>query len=670
MKAIFLKEVGENWVKALLAALVLAGVLGGMLYSGIGFPESIVSTTMMLACTLGFSAAGLGLGAMQILQDTQRGRWGFIVHRPIGRWPLFVAKVVAGLGLYLLTIAPAMAALILIARQMRIVKVPFAWEMVQPMIFAATTGVLAYAVGLMIGARRASWLGSRIFPVAVGFIAALFAGVATIHLYEAMALLLGTAALLIPAAGAYFVHNGEYEPQRLWSKPLQFLIVGAGAGCALTLSVGLVLGIIDGAMPSQPQFSYQYHVLGPDGEPVVASFTSGQHVEYFDISGRKLDVDPRRFHTLSGSGQVLHDWSGPDAPYFMRRFFHAFVVPQRYLTLLNGDRQGGNWFYVAARRRIEGIGIPGEYLGAIGPDGFAPPGATPSAFSAPLLPQQGGRRTEFMPLATTDGAYIVDFDRREIERVFTTGPDDQLISASPFVETDPAEKSGPDVETERRLVDTVLATKSRVIVIRNGGAIMETPLLHTGENWMLIVGRIAGGDFHLLYTNQQTNGQTSEAEYARLDPHGRVVSRRTLPGLAVTFPQQPEYRNLPILFVPPPVAIAAMVSRNVAGATPSRAWWLVVVAVIAATLGAILLLCRRYGFTRRHTVIWMIVAAAAGVTALWTFWVLHSRPHRVTCPGCGTLRPVDRTMCPRCGAPFAQPAAPAMEVFDSTSVSA
>ena len=72
---------------------------------------------------------------------------------------------------------------------------------------------------------------------------------------------------------------------------------------------------------------------------------------------------------------------------------------------------------------------------------------------------------------------------------------------------------------------------------------------------------------------------------------------------------------------------------------------------------------RRYGFDRRTRRVWQWTAALFGPAALLTLWFLRDWPAFEKCPACASRRPVDRDLCPHCGARAAPPAVNGTEII-------
>src|SRR4051812_43717851 len=95
MKTVFLKELREN----LKWAVVIFGVIGVMVYWNVKhagpllLQAQLTNPITLLFCPL----AGLLLGFVQTLFETRPDNWAFVVHRPVSRRAIFIAKCAAGL---------------------------------------------------------------------------------------------------------------------------------------------------------------------------------------------------------------------------------------------------------------------------------------------------------------------------------------------------------------------------------------------------------------------------------------------------------------------------------------------------------------------------------------------------------------------------------------------
>jgi hypothetical protein len=238
MKAIIAKELRENlkWAVLMLAgcSLWMAYVLEHVDTNILG----VLSSEIMTVTAMGFSCAGLTLGLLQALQDQRRGRWAFVVHRPVSRGRVFVGKIVAGTILYVGVTALPLAGAIVWAATPGKMAAPFEWHMILPGLSDMIGGWVYYCAGLLIGMRKARWVGSRILPLGVPFVTSFFVLLFVYEFIDALAMWGIGVCLVLPAAWGAFVVGGEAsalslfqmraKPRRFTLKPLRDNALGLG----------------------------------------------------------------------------------------------------------------------------------------------------------------------------------------------------------------------------------------------------------------------------------------------------------------------------------------------------------------------------------------------------------------------------------------------------------
>ena len=95
MKSMIWKECHENLKWAVIAALVLGGIVA------LGRP-SLMSPALLLFLSPVAAASGAVLGFLQVSFESGGDKRSLLLHRPMSRSRIFLGKAVAGVGLYLL----------------------------------------------------------------------------------------------------------------------------------------------------------------------------------------------------------------------------------------------------------------------------------------------------------------------------------------------------------------------------------------------------------------------------------------------------------------------------------------------------------------------------------------------------------------------------------------
>ena len=169
MKALFVKELREQFKVALLGLLIFAALLffgyretteallqminGG--YVGNNSLQPLLSMTVLSATAIFCAIFGALLGWLQIRAEKHGDLWAFLIHRPITRTRIFAAKLLAGLCLYSLAAGLPMLALVILVWTPGHVATPFEWAMVLPCVTLFLCGILCYFAGMLTGLRQA-----------------------------------------------------------------------------------------------------------------------------------------------------------------------------------------------------------------------------------------------------------------------------------------------------------------------------------------------------------------------------------------------------------------------------------------------------------------------------------------------------------------------------------
>ena len=181
-RALAFKELRETaWIGALMFGTLLLVVLDQMGYisfRGLLFlsenqkqqpfsPHKIpfIHNNLQVGVAIVAAAGATALGFWQMLGESVRGTWLFLLHRPIPRANVVLTKIAAGGALVLLAAAVPVLILALWAAVPGTHASPFVWEMtahVFRLCFGATT---MYLAACLCGLRPARWYGSRLLPL-------------------------------------------------------------------------------------------------------------------------------------------------------------------------------------------------------------------------------------------------------------------------------------------------------------------------------------------------------------------------------------------------------------------------------------------------------------------------------------------------------------------------
>ncbi len=215
MRTLILKELREGWwIAAAITLLLFVVILEQMgMEFGIGWPPlrwrqtrdpawsppvPFVSDSVMVSVLLFAGVGAAVLGLRQTLGESVQGTWVFLLHRPVSRTHVLVAKLLAGVLLITLGMAIPLLVYVLWAMTPGTHASPFFVWMLQPTLLAAFAVELCYLAAFLCGLRPARWWASRWWP-AVPLAVVIFLVVNLPWLAPSVVLCVLLAALLIPS---------------------------------------------------------------------------------------------------------------------------------------------------------------------------------------------------------------------------------------------------------------------------------------------------------------------------------------------------------------------------------------------------------------------------------------------------------------------------------------
>lgn len=667
MKSIFFKELRENAKWAFLLFLALAGATACALNSAGTQTYSLVSEQMFTLTTVAFPVVGLALGLLQVLQDSSAGRWGFVTHRPISLTRIFFAKLLAGLCLYvLITGVPLEAAAYWVCTPGNIAA-PFDWHMVLPRLADLIGGSMWYAAGLLIAARRARWIGSRLFPGCVAFFGSAFAGFFPMNFGESLLIFAACLILLLPAAWGAFVNGGGFERQSLFTRIVTALAVGVGAACALGAAAGITTGLLQSLGASSAVRQFTYYQIANDGTILKVTADIGQKItRAVDLQDHPVPSALTKVVRVDDISINLLDLNPARMPWQIRR--SVWGLQRKDSNLIEVGSVGEvNWYYVVPRRTIEGFDIIRHtYIGSIGPNGFIPPTQTPQPFPEMLytLGQPPPFSGALVLAAGETAAYSIDLQHQSIETVFVTDSTDPIINTA--VMFNHVDATVPRELFPRSPYIPVIVTQVAIHVLENGKERIRLPLTHTSPDTMRVEARkLPDGRFALTY--QTYNSPMPVWGWAEItDSKGNVVSDKELPLLPRAEWHEKWWVQTPELLIYPPVAVALRIGlvRKSSGGIFNVHEVIASSAILVTAAFATFWLSRRMCLSRLAKAGWMAFNALIGFSGVLLLVSLFQRIATVPCPSCGKRRLVSRERCERCNAPFNFPATEGIEIFE------
>jgi hypothetical protein len=686
MKSLVWKEWRENlrWagVPALLILLPML-LLGG---PNEPMPGSAGSHFFFLVAAV-FGAA---LGFLQVLFEARGDQRALLLHRPVSRSRIFLAKVIAGAGVYLLAQGIPFVFVQLWMATPGHMAAPYHSRAALPWLADILGGLVYYFAGMLTAQREARWYGSR----GLGLASALLCTALVWSLPQFWQALLtvglfGT--MLGLAAWGSFLAGGTYAPQ-----PRAARVALAGTLLAGLFVVSFVAKLAAGQWYHSGRVEYEYRLdrqgrvlLIPwkEGVGPIEPATDLEGEVPPDLRGRRVD---RNLLEEIQAPVVSMGWAT----------HRSYRNPGRLYVEFENDSKPGReeWFYVPDQGRLLGYdGLFHQFLGSFGPDGFAPAGQAPGERFAGELRYLTRMWRAIPPpyLTFPGGVYDVDFARRTVRALFTPAEGETVLWATPWRDL-----------REKATLAIVNTDRSVHILTEAGEPVVSVPLVHdAGGRRLRSVGRLQDPERFVFrygptqFVPPEEFGTVSDflLEY---DGAGREIARQTLPRLPAVEPSAAE--ALFGLGTPPTEAVTLIGTswalRREARATGCREEWLLLdllelwitfiplpvwradlgsglffgftgLALLSAAASALgcFLLARRHAFSRARCAGWLLAGLLFGWVGLVLMLALLDWPARVRCPSCGRPRRVDRDLCEHCGSAHAAPARDGTEVFEESA---
>lgn len=659
MKAIFIKELRENWRWATLLAMVVGILLGGALTTT--YRKMIVAEEFLVASIFGCAGAGLILGLLQGLQDQFRGRKAFVMHRPASASTIFWGKITAGLMLYLLATGLPLAAMTVWLATPGNTPAPFEWHMTLPTIWDVIHGTTFYFTGLFISTRPARWIGSRIMPLGITVLLTFIAFVLTLNFGEALLVTLVTLLIVIPCAWGSFVYAERFERQPVVIRTLQTLGVLCGLTMVLLLGMNLLNQALRIVLQSERRYVGVSYSLDSSGRVLRYDWTDRAQTIPTVVAGNPADPDPDDVRpgapSFSPGWLSLRSQEEADFGFGARRGnpYFMFHMTQHYVQSFPAE-SSDEWFYIVKDRTLKGYDGPTRQLvGTIGPNGFvAYPGAA-QPFATPLNGVTTG-----VPWDRTN-AYWLIISKRAILTALHTGDDDPILSTT-------AMSSG-----NRGTLWHAVATKKNLYILRSNQQPLSFPIQFQMPEYIQVqIAAMRNGGFALFYTPQSPFESKAQYQLVHVDGNGQVVRKEEVPSLPMPHAKYHLWEELLETGGVPPVFIAiawiATSMMNKGGPTEPVLYGICLAAIALVSGGLCWWLSRRYAFSRTAQMTWTALGVLIGPPGVMALFAMHNLPALISCRSCGHRRIVTRESCEHCNAAFPMPKLESIEVFERPNI--
>jgi len=626
---------------------------------------------------------GAALGFLQVFFESHGDKRSLLLHRPISRSRIFLAKALAGVGLYVLALGIPFAWLESWLATPGHIPAPYHWRTSLPWLADILSGLVFYFAGMLMAQRHARWYGSRALALAAAFFCSYLVW-ALPEFWQAL-VAIGIIGLLVGvAAWGSFCAGGAYAPQPRLAK----------AALAMTLLAGLLILSVIGKQTIGEWFDPGLHFQVDVHRQGRVLFST------HEMAGGEIAVTNVNGQAENNLIEQRGGWRAEGA--IMETPLHwGYRHNSRfYVECGNGSKPGNErWYYDHAQGRLLGYDkYYHQFLGSFGPDGFSPAGQQPAERFRGEFRYRNNRwqYLESEYLALPDGVYAVDFARRTIRTLFTPAAGETVTFAIRW--------------RERVVVST---DKSFHVLTKEGSPVVSVPRAFDFEKYgNVIVGRFENpGRYFVWYelsywVREPEEYKTEPSHLLEYDDAGRELARRTVPpfpypaasyaralfGLSTPMTEaatlvgasrylRSEARSKGSTQKPALLGYLDDIRHYIPGTSPTFDQGaaektpsglipgyiaLILLSAAASALGCFWLGCR-YAFSRARCTGWAMLGFLYGWVGLVLMLVVQEWPARVVCPKCRMLRVVTRDTCERCGALHAAPAPDGTEIFESAA---
>lgn len=659
MIAVFLKELRENlkWA-AVICGVLLVFVVHEIRDTGPGFLFDFPNKHTLFIAPL----AGLLLGVVQMLFETRPDNWGFVVHRPVSRRQIFIAKCAAGLLLlYVSLLLPCILAWTWAARPGNL-AMPFQPRMILPMLADVLNGGCYYFVGMLLTLRRARWFGSRLLPLGMALASSALITVLIEQFWQVVLVVFIVQAIGATAAWGIFAASGETPP----SMPAR-LALGA---MIYPGAVAVIIGLIGFSQAFSTGWHWQYYQIDRDGEVVLVTQTI-QHGErgwtFTDPAGKPLPQyagldldDPGNLSRFVRFNAHLIDHRAIPWPLTVEFAAMGYRSPTPGIVPLPAAAPAGVRLPFAAiydvPHHVIDLYDPISHarVGTVGPAGFAAHPAEPAQrFDGTPINLFMQRSTH--TLAFDSQVYWLQLDQRRVRPIFTATADDPVFSA--------AEVGTP---TEPK---AIVATRRSLHLLRPDGAALFTAAMTLDPaRYYFDAALLPNG--HLIVRAMHVPGAQREGQHILEYSQNGALVRTTQPPL-LSDPRSPKkYETMIFGSVFPLAARPLLPSWILDNVIDIRSeefphlfeafmWGSAILCAVVS-----LLIGRRYGLGIGKTIGWSLANLLLGPAGVGVMLSINEWPARETCPACGGKRLAARRQCTACGASQPAAALDGREIFE------
>jgi len=663
VKTMFLKELRENFKWGLLIfGFFCLSVTGWIHEAG---PQLLFDMTRLETTGVPIAIIGLAMGILQTWFETRPDNFAFVVHRPIARREIFIAKAAA--GLFTIYIALALPAIYVVAWAATPghIPTPFQWRSTLPLIADLLNVAPFYFAGIVLGMRKARWFGSRVLPF--GLAAACIIAIRMVPEFW-QAIVISVFGTVLSALAAWNVFSTAGAGDRHGTSRIALgTMIYAGA-----LGIGCIAVSLQSIFPYTPVWHdlrvdrdgnilrVTWNITNKERSCTVADAEGNPLPQFEGIDpDEKTDDGPDRFVRFAGG---MFDENRAVIPWIEWTQIYSYRTPTAGMVGLRaiakpGTRLRRHCMFDVPQRIIEMYDpVTSMLLGTVGPTDYSAGEKLPEERfpGAPLGPMtQGGTHTLTFPQAV----YWMELDLRRVRKLFTATADDPIVAA---IELPP--QTDPPV---------VVVTQKRVRLFRRSGEEIFSAAhdVDLATHWFTLAVLPSN---HLMMRAGTIHdpGDKNSQQFLEFDTEGKLV-RRTVPANFPDDRPSTVARRTCVAGLFYPLAGLSIFEPQLLDyefeTDAARHGWLfygpLLVAAILSGI-ATLLFGRRLGFSWPKTFAWSVGNVLLGPGGVIVMLSLNDWLARESCSACGGKRLVDRQACSCCGTALPPPMVDGREIFE------
>jgi len=653
MKQLLWKELRENAKWALLALIVLflaCFYALSLTDERQDYQNSVTlcHSAFLIVTSFGFALVGAALGCLQILPELKRDQWAALLHRPLDRWKILLAKAAVGVLLYALaTLLPLAACVIHVATPGNFPS-PFVPGMVLPALSDWCVGLCFYALALLICLQSGRWWGLR------GVLACAGAAIFAIHLLPRWPFslpLLAFVIFMLAACGAIV------SPRQFRLRPRLFRWASVAAvflGCYSLLAF-LVAGKAALNSGNYTTFLNEYtsYVVGPDGQLLLSKQSKSKNT-LCDMAGE--DVTAKYFANSGQPRLSYFDAIAFFAPGFDRgtyvdstysRFSRAYFQP---VYLRGNEREA--WYYLNETRVFVGYDkLTKQPIGLCDREGFKEPGSPIVSFPEGSYEVANNASPDSIFYYSNGQILRLHFGDRAVTPFLNIGQ--KKLNTFAVIGAN---------EGKTSLYALSFADHFELLDLEGKSLLsLSYPRDTKVWNYLSLAADTAHDRFYLQCANSVFNQDLAPQKiYVYVyDFRGQILATYDRPPdpLPLVSPWTVA-AQIAHIAISPPALLAAFLSPAspfpwvIQGGFPLGS---VTLGQLAALLAGTLLLAtltfilaRRQGRTARDATLWALFVFLLGLPALLTYRLASGWPVRSRCPQCGKNRDLSGVSCSTC----------------------